>query len=115
MNEVKISGILCSNIKPIDKGVIFSLNFVNGKNPDGTWKNAFVNCRYFGNAEDLPEPKSRIVVTGWLCDNSYKKDGKTVSNIIIFTKDVRQTKTPEQRGDVSYGAVKSFDDSIPWD
>lgn len=116
MNEVKLSGILCSNIKEIENGVIFSLNFVNGKNKDGSYKNAFVNCRYFGSKNDLPEPKSRITVTGWLCDNAYEKDGKKINNLVIFTKDVKLNKTPEQRGEVSYHSNNnSFDSSMPWD
>lgn len=117
MNEVKISGVMCNNTKPLNGGAIFSLAFTTGKNQDGSYRSGFLNCRYFGNVDDLPEPRTKVTVSGWLMDNSYRKDGKNVYNLVVCTKDIKVTKTPEECGDVSYKSEKtgnSFDDSLPW-
>lgn len=117
-NEVKITGILCGNIKQLEKACVISLCFTAGKKPNGEYNTGFVNCFYYGKKEDLPEPKSRVTVSGWLVDSIVNKGGKTYHNLMVGTKDVKVVQNVEDRGEVTYTSTNkdnAFDDNLPWE
>lgn len=116
VNEVKLSGVLCKNITRIKGGAFFYLAIYNGKDENGKNRTAFVNCKYFGNPDDIPEPKSKVTIKGWLAMNEFVSKGEKTSNLVVFSKDIKVTSNPEDRGEVTYQSEKNnlFDENMPF-
>lgn len=92
----------------IRESLCYFIVFYCRKKPTGEYNTGFVNCFYYGKKEDLPEPKSRVTVSGWLVDSIVNKGGKTYHNLMVGTKDVKVVQNVEDRGEVTYTSTNKI-------